>query len=117
MRLGILSVVSLAAVIAVSQVVAADLPFTPAGLAYLEGTLDSCARAVPKSAAEYKEQKERLVQGVSDEDLAKVRAADEYQETYKAVSDQLEKVSKDEAAEACKVYLGTAPSPAKDAHK
>jgi hypothetical protein len=114
MRLGILSVVCLAAVIAVPQVVAADLPFTPAGLGHLEGALDSCARAIPKSAAEYKKQKERLVQGVSDEDLAKVRATGEYQEMYKAVSDQLEKVSKDEAAEACKAFLGTAATPTKD---
>jgi len=117
MRLGILSVLSLAAGLAVSQVVAADLPFTPAGLGHLEGTLDSCARAVPKSAAEYKKQKERLVQGVSDEDLATVRAAGEYQEAYKAISDQLEQVPKDQAAEGCKVFLGTAAAPAKDAHK
>ena len=117
MRLGILSVVSLAAVIAVPQVVAADVHFTPAGLGHLEGALDSCARAIPKSAAEYKKKKERLVQGVSDEDLAKVRAADEYQEAYKAVSDQLEKVSKDEAAAGCKAFLGTAATPAKDTHK
>ena len=108
MRLGILSVISLAAVIAVPQVVAADVHFTPAGLGHLEGALDSCARAIPKSAAEYKKQKERLVQGVSDEDLAKVRAAGEYQALYKAISDQLGKASKDEAAEACKVFLGAA---------
>ena len=117
MRWGILSVASLAAVIAVPQVVAADVHFTPAGLGRLEGALDSCARAIPESAAEYKKKKERLVQGVSDEDLTKVRAADEYQQAYKAVSDQLEKVSKDEAAAGCKVFLGTAATPAKDTHK
>ena len=117
MRFRIISVVSLAAFIAAAPVGAADLPFTPAGLGHLEGALDSCARAIPKSAAEYKKQKERLVQGVSDEDLAKVRAADEYQEAYKAVSDQLEKVSTDEAAAGCKVFLGTAATPAKDTHK
>lgn len=117
MRLEILSVLCLAAVIAVPQVVAAELPFTPAGLGHLEGVLDSCARAMPKSAAEYKKQKERLVQGVSDEDLTKVRAAGEYQETYKAISEQLEKVSKDEAAQTCKAFLGTAATPTKDAHK
>lgn len=117
MRLGILSVVSLAAVIAVPQVMAADLPFTPAGLGHLEGVLDSCARAIPESAAEYKKQKERLVKGVPDEDLAKVRAAGEYQGAYKVINDQLEKVSKDEAAKACKVFLGTAATPAKDTRK
>jgi hypothetical protein len=108
MRFRIISVVSLAAFIAAAPVGAADLPFTPAGLGHLEGALDSCARAIPKSAAEYKKQRDRLVQGVSDEDLAKVRAAGEYQAMYKAISDQLGKASKDEAAEACKVFLGAA---------
>ena len=117
MRWGILSVVSLAAVIAVPQVVAADLHFTPAGLGHLEGALDSCARAIPESAAEYKKQKERLLQGVSGEDLAKARAAGEYQEAYKAVSDQLAKASKDEAAAGCKVFLVTPATPAKGTHK
>ena len=117
MRLEILAVVCVAAVIAVPQLVAADLPFTPAGLGQLEGVLDSCARAVPKSAAEYKQQKERLVQGVSDENLAKVRKADEYKDAYKASSDQLEKGSNDEAAAACNVFLGTAATPSKDAPK
>jgi hypothetical protein len=111
-----LSLVALAAVIAVTQVVAADLPFTPGGLGHLEGAFDSCARAIPKSAAEYQKQKERLVQGVSDSDLAKLRAAGEYQEAYKAISDQLENVPKDQAAEGCKAFLGTAATPAKDAH-
>ena len=114
MRLGILSVVSLAVLIAVPQVMAADVHFTAAGLGHLEGALDACARAIPASAAEYKKQKERLVQGVSDEDLAKVRAAGEYQEAYKAVSDQLEKAPKDKAAEGCKYFLGTAATPAKE---
>jgi hypothetical protein len=43
---------------------------------------------------EWQKQKERLVQGVSDKDLANVRAAGEYQEAYKAISDQLEKASR-----------------------
>jgi hypothetical protein len=111
MRLGPLSAVFVFAVIAVAQVVAADLPFTAAGLGHLEGALDSCARAIPKSAAEYQKQKERLVQGVSDKDLADVRAAGEYQETYKAISDQFENASEDQAADACKVFLGTAATP------
>jgi hypothetical protein len=114
--LGILSAVSVAAVIAVARVVAADLPFTPAGLGHLEGALDACARAIPESAAEYNKQKQRLVQGVSDKDLANARAAGEYQQTYKAISDQFENASKDQAAEACKVFLGTAATP-KDTNK
>lgn len=106
MRLGILSVVLLAAVIAAPQVVAAGLPFTPAGLGHMEGALNFCERAIPKSAAAYKEQKELLVQGVSHEALAKVRSASEYKQAYKAITERLENVPKDEVAEGCKVFLG-----------
>jgi hypothetical protein len=69
-----------------------------------------------KSAPDYKKQRERLVQGASDKDLAEVRAADEYKEAYKFISDRFEKASKDEAVEACKVFLGTSTA-AKDTHK
>jgi len=45
---------------------------------------------------------------VSEKDLAKVRAADEYKAAYKESSDQFEKASKDEAKQACRAFLGTA---------
>jgi hypothetical protein len=93
------------AAIIVPTVFAAELP-TPEGLGLVEGLLDSCSQMNPKSAAVLKKQRERLIQGVSEKDLAKLRASDKYKDTYKSIGDQLEKVSKDEAAEACKVLLG-----------
>jgi hypothetical protein len=115
MRLKILSLVCLSAALAVPQVFAAEL--SPALLGQMESLLDSCSKASPQSAAAYKKQREKLVQGVSEKDLAKVRAADEYKDAYKGISDRFEKVSKDEAAESCKVFLGKAATPAKDTHK
>jgi len=116
MRCRILSLVWLSAALAVPQAFAGELP-APAGLGQLESLLDSCSTANPQSAPNYKKLREQLVQGVSEKDLAEVRAADEYKAAYKEISDRFEKVSKDEAVKACKVFLGTAATPAKDTQK
>src|SRR5579863_3756316 len=107
MHFRILSLVWLSTVLAVPQVFAGELP-SSAGLGQMESLLDSCSKTDPQSAANLKKQRERLVQGVSERDLAKVRAADEYKAAYKESSDRFEKASKDEAMKACKVFLGTA---------
>lgn len=116
MRRRILSVFCLSTVLAVPQVFAAELP-APAALGQVESLLDSCSKANPESAPDYKKQRERLVQGVSDKDLAELRASDDYKGAYKEISDRFEKVSNDEAVNACKVFLGTAAAPAKDTQK
>jgi hypothetical protein len=116
MRLRILSLVCLSTALAVPQVIAAELP-APAVLGQMESLLDSCSKANSASAADYKKQRERLVQGVSDKDLAEIRSSDEYKGAYKEISDRFEKESKDEAVKACKVFLGTADTPAKDTQK
>jgi hypothetical protein len=108
MHLRILSLVLLSTVLAVPQVFAGDELPSSAGLGQIEGLLDSCSKADPHSAPDLKKQREHLVQGVSEWDLAKVRAADEYKAAYKESSDRFEKASKDEAIKACKVLLGTA---------
>jgi hypothetical protein len=112
MRLRILSPVCLCAALAVSKGFAAELP-APAALGQMESLLDGCAQANPQSAADYKKQHEKLVHGLSDKDLAKVREADDYKEAYKEISDRFDKVSKDEAVEACKVFLGAPEASAK----
>ena len=115
MRFKLLSLVWLSTALAVPQIFAAELP-PPAALGQMESVLDSCSKANPQSAADYKKQRERLVQGVSEKDLAEVRASDEYKGAYKEISDRFEKESKEEAVKACKVFLGTA-APAKDTQK
>lgn len=104
MRLRIVWVVCMIATFAVPLVFAAEPP-TPATLGLMEGLLDSCSQASPKSADAFKKQRESLFQGVSDKDLAKLRDTGEYKDTYKSITDQLDKVSNDEAAEACRFFL------------
>jgi len=120
MRLWILSLVGLSAALAVPQAFADELP-APAALGQMESLLDSCSKTDPQSAPDLKKQRERLVRGVSEKDLAELRNADEYKGAYKEFSDRFEKASKDEAVKACKVFLGTATTPAKetqqDTHK
>jgi hypothetical protein len=71
----------------------------------LETLLDSCSRANPQSALNYKKLHELLVQGVSEKDLAEVRAADLYKTAYKEASDRFEEASKDQAVKACKRFF------------
>jgi hypothetical protein len=118
MRLRILSLVWLSTALAVPQVFADELPApAPAALGQMESLLDSCSKANPQSAPDYKKQRERLVQGVPDKGLAEVRAAYEYKAAYQDISDRFEKASKDEAVKECEVFLGTAATPATDTHK
>jgi hypothetical protein len=112
MCLRFLSLVCLYATLAAAQLFAAELP-PPAALGQMESLLGSCSKANPQSAPDYKKQREWLLQGVSDKDLAEIRASDEYKGAYKEISDRFEKASKAEAAKTCKVFLGTA-APAKD---
>ena len=116
MRLRLLSLVWLSVALAAPQVFAAESP-APAMLGQMESVLDSCSKANPASAADYKKQREWLVQGVSEKDLTEVRASDEYKGAYKEISDRFEKASKAEAVKTCKVFLGTADTPAKDTQK
>jgi hypothetical protein len=116
MRCRILWLVWLCTALAVPQVFAAELP-APAALGQVESLLDSCSKANPQSAPDYKKQRDKLTAGVAEKDLAEVRAADEYKGAYNEISDRFEKASKDEAVKACKVFLGTADAPAKDAQK
>ena len=103
MHLRILSLVWLSALLAVPRVYADGLP-SPAALGQMESLLDSCSKTNPQLAT--KKKRELLVKDVSEKDLAKVRATDEYQTAYKEFSDRFEGASKDEAMKACKVLLG-----------
>ena len=111
MRSTILLLVGLATVLAVPRVFAEDLP-TPGALGLIEGLLDSCAKVDPRSASEFETQRAGLAQGVSEKNLAALRAAGDYKTAFKEFSGRIAGASKDEAAEACKVFLGRAAAPA-----
>jgi hypothetical protein len=108
--------ICLFAALAITQGFAAESP-DAAALGQMEGLLDGCAKANPQSAADYKKQREEVVRGVSDKDLAKMRKADDYNAAYKAISDRFDKASKDEVSEACKVFLGVPEAASDSKHK
>jgi hypothetical protein len=116
MRMKFLSLVCVSAALAVPPVFADESP-APAALGQMEGLLDSCSKTDPKLAPDLNKQRERLVQGMSDRDLATVRAADEYKAAYEEFSNRFESASKDEAIKACKLLLGTGSTSAQDKHK
>lgn len=104
MKSAILSMACVSAVLVVPRVFANELP-PAAALAQVESLLESCSRADPQSAPQFKSQRERLLQGISDADREKMRAAEEYKAAYKEISDRFDAASKVEAAKACKVFL------------
>lgn len=111
MRLTILLLVCCPAALAAPQVFAEDLP-TPGALGLMEGLLDSCSKADPRSAADFETQRAGLVQGVSEKNLAALRAASDYKTAYREFRGRLVGASQEEAAQACKVFLGRAAAPA-----
>ena len=116
MRLRVLSLVWLSAALAAPLGFAAEST-SPAMLGQMESVLDSCSKANPAAAADYKKQHERLVQGVPDQDLAELRASDAYKNAYREISERFEKASKADAAKTCKVFLGASETSAKDTQK
>ena len=82
---------------------------TPAGqpeisaqaLAATEATLDHCAQVDAKSAALYWEQGKSLVQGVSQDAVAKIRNSDEYRQAYDSTAEMIARVPQAEALNAC----------------
>ena len=89
-----------------SQFALADeLPLTNQSLAVLQGTLDFCTRINPGDAARYGEHAKLVVQGVPGEEVGKIRKSDEYKAAYDMVTEELGKISREQAAEACKGFL------------
>lgn len=106
--------IGLAATLAVPQVFAESLP-GPATLGRMESLLDSCSKTDPGSAQAFAKQRERLVQGVSEKELVRLRATDQYKGGYSGISGLFTKASQDEAVKACKTFLGTVDPSAQDA--
>ena len=97
----------LVAAMALPQLALADLPITRQGLGTVQAALDFCAQINPGGAAKYREHAEYMMQGVSREELAELRAADEYKEVYLSVSTALGQVATQEAVETCSSFLVT----------
>ena len=70
-------------------------------LATMETILEHCAKLNPALADQYRQQAKQLVQGASEEALAKVRQSDEYQEFRNSTLESLAKGDDQNAKKAC----------------
>ena len=92
--------------LAVAPLAWAKLTIAPQALAHIESTLKFCSDVNPKAEAKYKEFGKMLVKEATEEELKKARASSEYKEAYDSITEQLGKVPKDKAVEACTAFLG-----------
>lgn len=100
-------ILCLCAAITLPQLALAERPFTNQSLGTTQSTVDFCARINPGAASKYHEQAGLLVQGVPEQEVAKVRDSDEYKEAYAKASASLGEVAKKDAEEACNSFLET----------
>jgi predicted secreted protein len=83
----------------------AKLPMSEESLGKIEGILDFCAQADPQGASKYEERKKQIADDASEKEVADARKTQEYKDGYQGISDELAKVTKDKAVEACSAYL------------
>jgi hypothetical protein len=95
----------LSVTLVIPQLAPAKVPMPDKSLGQIESILDFCGQADPQSAAKIKDVKKMLVGDASDKELAEARDKQGYKESYEAMSDQLAKIPKDQALEACSAYL------------
>jgi hypothetical protein len=71
----------------------------------MEGTLDFCAHENPETAQKYQDRKKSLVRSVPEKEVEEARQTQEYKGGYAWITDELGKVPKDQAADACTAIL------------
>ena len=98
-------VVCLAAAIVMPSLAMAELPFSKQGLGQVEATIDYCSKVNPQEAQKFKDYGKRLIKGFPGAEVEEARKSEEYQKTYKSMTEELGKVSKDEAVKACSGLL------------
>ncbi len=98
-------ILSLVAAVAFPQMAGANLTMTPQALGVVEGTLNTCAKVDPESAAKYKQRGEAFVADATKEELEKARSTSEYKDSYDSTTNELEKAPKDQTIKACKAFL------------
>ena len=106
MSVKIFVVVGLSTALAMPLLAAAGKPPAPAALGQVEGILDTCSNANPKSAADYRKQREKVTSGVAEKDLVKIRKSQEYKEAYDSIQERVDQTSSDEVNQACQLFLG-----------
>jgi hypothetical protein len=90
---------------AIPSLAAVELPFSKQGFAQVEATLDFCAGLNPSTAQGFRDYDKNLTKGLSAKELEQARKSEEYQKTYKSITTELGKASKDQAVKACADFL------------
>ena len=98
-------ILCLGAAIVIPQLALAKLPLPNDSFGKIEGILDFCAQADPQAASKYQERKKLIAGDAPEKEVAEARETQEYKDGYQAVSDELAKVPKDKAVQACTAYL------------
>lgn len=95
----------LGAILVVPSLAMAELPFSKQGLGQVEATIDYCSKVNAQEAQKFKDYGKRLVKGFPSAEVEALRKSEEYQKTYKSMTEELGKVPKDEAVKACSGFL------------
>jgi|SRR5215470_2760882 len=101
----IFRIACISAVLTVAPLALATLSVPNAVLGKVEGALDYCAQADPKSADKYQEKKKEFVKGATDSELAEARASQDYKDGYQSATDEMSKEPKDEVKKTCAAAL------------
>ena len=97
-------ILCLGAALVIPQLALAKLPLPNDAFGKIEGTLDFCAQADPQSASTYQQAKKMVVGDASEQEVAEARKTQEYKDGYQEISDQLAKVPREKAVQACSAY-------------
>jgi hypothetical protein len=95
----------LAVIILFPQLTPAGPPIAPKQLGHLDAAVAYCVKVDSASADKYKEHGKKTVAGMTEKQLAAVRATSDYQETYDAITAELGKIPADKAVESCRAVL------------
>jgi hypothetical protein len=99
------NLLSFTAALLLCQVAFAKMPFSNDMFGRVESTLDQCAQIDQGSAEKYAVKKKELVKDATSAEVEAARSSDEYKAAYKAMSEQLAQMPKDEVKNACAAAL------------
>jgi hypothetical protein len=98
-------ILCLGAAFVIPQLALAKLPLPNDSFGKMEGILDFCGQTDPQAASKYQERKKVIAGDATEKEVAEARKTQEYKDGYQEISDQMAKVPKEKAVQACTAYL------------
>ena len=96
---------SLVLALAVSPPALAQTQLNGSALGHIEAVVSFCSEAAPQQAAKYAQRLKDATSNASAADIAKARKTKEYEEARDAVREELARMPKEKAGEACRSAL------------